>query len=102
VAEPRGVDALLTASVLSWTSRPVQLTEEDSDAQRVNVTLRASVVFEDLVEHRVLWEQQSYTFTAEYDVIGDPEEYFDTELGAVEEVAEDFARAVVSAILQGF
>jgi hypothetical protein len=100
--DAKGVDAVLHGAVVSWTSRPVQLTAQDSDAQRVAVTLRASVSFEDLVEHRILWEQESYTFTAEYDVIGDPDEYFDTELDAIDEVAEDFARAVVSAILQGF
>ena len=93
-----GVDAVLTATVLSWSSRPVQVSSERSTAQRVAVTLRASVKFEDLVENRVRWESLDYTFTAEYDVIGDPDEYFDRELGAVEEVAEDFARAVTSEI----
>ena len=101
-SDSSGVDAVLTATVLSWSSRPVQLSSERSTAQRVAVTLRASVKFEDLVENRVTWESKDYTFTAEYDVIGNPEEYFDRELGAVDEVAKDFARAVTSAILQGF
>lgn len=98
----RGADAVLSGTVTSWTSKPVQLTEEGSEAQRVSVTLKASVRFEDRVQRRVTWQQDAYTFTAEYEVIGDPDEYFDTELAAVEEIAEDFARAVVSAILQGF
>lgn len=101
-SETRGVNAILRGSVLSWTTRPVELSDEHGDAERVAVTLEASVAFEDRVLDRVTWRQEAYRFTSEYDVHGDPDEYFDTELGAVEEVAEDFARAVVSAILQGF
>lgn len=101
-AEEKGADAAFTGTVLAWNNRPVSLTQETSDAQRVSVTLRAAVQFEDRVEKRVTWRQESYTFTQEYDVVGDPDQYFDTELGAVEEVADDFARAVVSAVLQGF
>lgn len=101
-SETRGVDAVLTGTVLSWTARPVQLAEGEGDAERVSVTLEASVLFDDRVLQRVTWKQDKYRFTSEYEVIGDPEEYFDTELEAVEEVAEDFARAVVSAVLQGF
>jgi TolB-like protein len=101
-SETRGADAVLSGSVTSWTSRPVELSESTSQARRVAVTLRASVSFEDRVEKRILWSQDSYSFTSEYEVIGDPEAYFDTELGAVEELAEDFSRALVSALLQGF
>jgi hypothetical protein len=101
-SETRGVDAVLTGRVLSWTSRAIQLAESDSTAQKVSVTLRASVSFEDRVKRRVTWQADGYTFTSEYEVFGDPDDYFDTELGAVEEVAKDFARAVVSAVLQGF
>ena len=100
--DERGADAVLKGTILSWTHRPVLLTREQSEAQRVAVTLRASVAFEDRVTGKVLWRQEGYTFTQEYEVIGDPDEYFDTELTAVEDVAQDFARAVVSAILQGF
>jgi len=100
--DTRGVDAVLSGTVLKWTSKPVGLSEESDEPERVTVTLEASVTFDDRVLRRVTWEEDSYRFTSDYDVIGDVDEYFDTELGAIEEVAEDFARAVVSAILQGF
>jgi outer membrane lipopolysaccharide assembly protein LptE/RlpB len=97
-----GVDAVLSGVVESWNARPVQLGAQRSEAQRVAVTLRASVRFEDKATGRVIYENDAYAFTQEYETIGDPEAYFDTELGAVDEVAEDFARAVVSAIMTGF
>lgn len=100
--DTRGADAVLSGTVLSWTSKPVSLSEESDEPERVTVTLEASVTFDDRVLRRVTWQESSYRFTSDYDVIGDPETYFDTELGAIEEVADDFARAVVSAILQGF
>jgi hypothetical protein len=101
-SETRGVDAVLSGTVLSWTSKSVVLSEESDEPEQVTVTLEASVVFDDRVLQRVTWREDRYRFSSDYDVIGDPDAYFDTELGAVEEVAEDFARAVVSAILQGF
>ena len=100
--EARGADAVLSGTVINWTSKPVGLSSESDEPERVTVTLEASVTFDDRVLRRVTWQEERYRFTSDYDVIGDPDEYFDTELGAVEEVAEDFARAVVSAILQGF
>lgn len=97
-----GVDAVLSGVVESWNSRPVQLGTERSEATRVAVTLRASVRFEERATGRLIYSNDSYAFTKEYDVVGDAESYFDTELGAVDEVATDFARAVISAILSGF
>jgi hypothetical protein len=102
VATDSGADAVMTGSVDGWTARPVQLGTERSEASRVAVTLRASVRFVDKVSGEPIYENDAYAFTREYDVIGDPDAYFDTELGAVDEVAQDFARAVVSACLQGF
>jgi hypothetical protein len=101
-SDTRGVDAVLRGTITSWNSKSLQIGEEDSSAEKVNVTLHASVTFEDRVQRRVTWQADDYTFSAEYDVIGDPDAYFDTELGAVDDVADDFARAVVSAILTGF
>ncbi|MEM7248217.1 MAG: LPS assembly lipoprotein LptE [Acidobacteriota bacterium] len=101
-SDTRNADAILRGSVRGWDAKPVQLSDDRSDAERVTVTLDASVTFEDRVVNRVTWQQDGYKFTGEYDTVGDPTQYFDTELGAVEEVAEDFARAVLSAILQGF
>jgi outer membrane lipopolysaccharide assembly protein LptE/RlpB len=101
VPESTGVDAVLKGSILSFSARPLALTT-DAQASRATVTLQASVRFEDLVENRVLWQQENYSFSADYQVVGDPTQYFDTQLTAVEEVAADFARAVVSAVLQGF
>jgi outer membrane lipopolysaccharide assembly protein LptE/RlpB len=97
-----GVDAVLTGSVKSWTSRPIAFTSNSSETTRAAVTLRASVRFQDLVAGTVPFEDEDYLFTKEYDVVGDPDKYFDTELTAVDGVADDFARAVVSAITQGF
>lgn len=102
VPDAANADAVLVGSIDSWSTRPVELSADRSSAQRVSVTLRANVRFDDLVTDRLIWKQDGYAFTAEYEIIGDPDAYFDTELGAVDEVAEDFARAVVSAILQGF
>src|SRR6185295_10630143 len=61
--DAKGADAVVSGTVLSWTSSPVRLSQENSNAQRVSVTLKASVSFEDVVQHRVTWKQDAYSFT---------------------------------------
>lgn len=102
ISTEAGADAVMRGSVDGWTARPVQLGAERSEATRVAVTLRASVRFMDQASGRALYENDAFAFTREYDVVGDPDAYFDTELGAVDQVAQDFSRAVISATLQGF
>ena len=57
--------------------------------------------------NKVLWENPSVTFREEYDATGgksvvDPAAFFQQDTTALERMATEFARTIVSAILEAF
>ena len=102
-----GADAVLTGTVLSFTRAPSVLeggTEELSGglASTYTVIVRAQVEFKDLVEDNVLWESNSFQFRDDYEIGEDPDEFFDQQGLTVQRMAEEFAKSLVSSILEAF
>ena len=61
----------------------------------------------DLRENKVRWENPSVVFRHEYDVAGgrsilDPAAFFQQDTNALERMSMEFARTIVSAILEAF
>jgi hypothetical protein len=104
--EDVGVDAVLTGKVTAFDLVPAVLKggEEQTanQAARYTVVIRAEVVFRDLVEDREIWSDASFAFREEYEVGEDAEQYFDQEGMALERLAEEFAKTLVSRILEAF
>lgn len=101
-----GVDAVLEGQILSVSAVPVAFTAQQL-ASRYVVTMVARVAFRDLTTDKVLWENPSVTVREEYDVAtggggGDLTTFFGQNANALQRMAEDFARSVVSAILEAF
>ncbi len=101
-----GVDAVLEGQIVAVTVVPVSFTNQQL-ASRYVVTLVARVAFRDLVADKVLWENPSVTLREEYDVAtgsgaADPTTFLGQNANALQRLAEDFARSVVSAILEAF
>ena len=67
-----------------------------------------AIEFRDLTTDEVLWENPQLNFSDEYDVATsgggaiDASLFFGQQSNAVERVARDFARTVVSSILEAF
>ena len=66
-----------------------------------------SIQFVQASDDKVLWENPSQVFREEYQVasggtLADPATFFGQSSNAVERMATDFARSVVSAILEAF
>jgi hypothetical protein len=101
-----GVDAVLTGEITSITIAPASFTEQQQ-AARYNVTVIARLEFKDLKTNTVLWNNPSWVFREEYQAAQgtdalDPNAFFGQEVDALERVATEFARSVVSAILEAF
>lgn len=96
-----GADAVLNGTVLSFTSAPSVL-EEGNQASTYTVVVRAQVEFLDLVEENVIWSSNSFQFRDEYEVGEDPEAFFDQEGLTLQRLAEEFAKSLVSSILEAF
>jgi hypothetical protein len=101
VAEQEGADAVLLGTILDFTVTPVGLGVNE-EASNYMVTIRAQVNFRDLVENRVLFSNNSFLFREQFEIEQSPGDFFDVTNVAIDEIAEQFARSVVSSILEGF
>jgi hypothetical protein len=98
------VDGLLTGEVSSITLTPAAFTT-DRQASRYVLTLTARIEFKDVKANKVLWSNPAMQFREEFDIttdVGDASAFFGQDANALERVATEFARTVVSAILEAF
>jgi hypothetical protein len=106
VPDSLGVDALLTGEVSSVSIAPVSFTDQQL-ASRYIITMTARVELKDLRDNKILWDNPSLLFRQEYEAqssigITDPAAFFSQDLNALERLTTDFARTIVSAILEAF
>lgn len=101
-----GVDAVLSGEITSITLTPAAFTAEQQ-ASRYVLTLVARVEFKDLKTGKVLWSNPAMPFREEFDVTTanaatDPNAFFGQDVNALDRLATEFARTLVSAILEAF
>jgi len=101
VPDKAGADAVLEGVVKGFDTANVAF-DDSGKVTRAEVRITAGFVFRNLVADRVEWENPSFVFRQEYDVVGDPKTYTDQEIVAIQDVSRDFALSVVSQILEGF
>ena len=101
-----GVDAVLTGEITSLTITPASFTQEQQAARYI-ITVTARLEFKDLKTNKVLWDNPALVYREEYQAAQgtgalDPNAFFGQEANALERVASEFARSVVSGILEAF
>jgi hypothetical protein len=101
-----GVDALLTGEVTAVTITPASFNPQQL-ATRYAITMIAKIELRDMKENKVLWENASVMFRQEYEATGgasalDPAAFFQQDANAFERISTEFARTIVSAILEAF
>jgi hypothetical protein len=104
--ETTGVDALLTGEVTAVNIAPASFNPQQL-ASRYALTMTARIELRDLRENKVLWENPSLLFRQEYEATSgrtatDPVAFFQQDVTALERISTDFARSIVSAILEAF
>jgi len=104
--EANGVDALLTGEITAVTIQPTSLNTQQL-ASRYAITMTAKVELRDMRENKVLWENASVMFRQEYDATAgrtviDPAAFFQQDTNSLERITTEFARTIVSAILEAF
>jgi hypothetical protein len=104
--EATGVDALLTGEVTGISVAPVSFTGEQQ-ASRYVITMTVRIELRDVRGGRTMWENPSLAFRQEYEPASgtsalDPAAFFGQEANALERVSTDFARTIVSSILEAF
>lgn len=106
VPDANNVDALLTGEVTGVNVTPASFTDQQL-ASRYIITMTASVALRDVRENKVLWENPGLVFRQEYEAqagqtAADPAAFFNQDTNALDRMSTDFARSIVSAILEAF
>jgi hypothetical protein len=104
--EITGVDAALIGEVTAVSLAPASFNAQQL-ATRYALTMTAKIELRDLHENKVLWENPSLLFRQEYEAtsgtgIADPNAFFQQDVTALDRMASEFARTIVSAILEAF
>jgi hypothetical protein len=104
--ESKDVDALLLGEISSITVVPSAVTEE-RQASSYAIILTAKIEFRDVKADKVLWSNPALQFREEFEVsnttnVTDASAFFGSDQNALERMATEFARTVVSAILEAF
>ena len=103
------VDAMLTGEVTSVSITPASFSATQL-ASRYAITMSARVELRDARANVVLWDNPSLVFRQEYDAAGaqagqtvvDPSAFFGQDTQALDRLSTEFARSIVSAILEAF
>lgn len=99
--EPRGADAVMLGTVKSFYIRPVLL--DDLGRARVfEVIINLALTVRDQTKNKILYDNQNFVFRDQYEISTDPQQFFSEEGPAVERVARDFAKSVMTLLLEGF
>jgi hypothetical protein len=113
VVEPTeaGADGVVRGDIVGISAAPAGFTDAQL-ATRYRFTIVVSVKFEDLAQKRTLWENSALSFSDEYELQSrliaagagaiDAAAFLEQERAAMDRLSTDFARSVVSSILEAF
>jgi outer membrane lipopolysaccharide assembly protein LptE/RlpB len=99
--ETEGMDATLKGTISSVSLVPITF-NSDGRAREYNVIIYAKVIFTDEIEKKVIFQNPAFLFRGKYEIDENEVQFFDRQSQAIDDIAQDFAESVVSAILEGF
>lgn len=100
------VDAVLRGTVTSIRVDPISLAQNQL-ASRYTIMMTARIELRDTRANTLLWENPSLVFRQDYEAssganAADAAAFFGHETNALDRLSDEFARAIVSAILEAF
>jgi outer membrane lipopolysaccharide assembly protein LptE/RlpB len=100
VADQKQADGLLLGEILSFKVQPIAFSAAGI-ATRFKITVITSIVFTDLINQRVIFQDENFIYTEEYEI---PEglDFETMENRALDQMAEKFARQLVVSLVEGF
>jgi outer membrane lipopolysaccharide assembly protein LptE/RlpB len=99
--ETDSADATLKGTVLTAAAAPLTYDAHTGRISSAVVTVTMKVTLTDR-SGRVLFENQNYTFREQYQVSREVTSFFEEETPALERMAQDFARSLVSDVMEAF
>lgn len=109
VPDQTGVDAVLTGDIISTRVDALSVNPSTGLATGRAVTVTANIILRSLHDDSVIWQNGTMTFRQEYSAqnvttqnIVDPNAFFSQDATALDRLSTEFARSIVSAILEAF
>ena len=104
--DANNVDAVLNGEISSLTVAPATFTEE-RQASKYVITVVVKVEFRDVKADKVLWSNPYLQFREDYEVsntgnVTDAAAFLGQDVNALDRLAVELARTIVSAILEAF
>lgn len=99
-----GVDAVIAGEITSISIAPSAFNNQ-RQATRYQLVLTAKIEFRDAKDNRVIWSNPAMQFREDYEISGtisDPNAFFGQDTNALDRLAAEFARTLVSALLEAF
>jgi outer membrane lipopolysaccharide assembly protein LptE/RlpB len=100
-AESDSADATLHGTVLSTYTAPLTYDSQTGRVASMLVTVSMKVSLNDR-QGKALYQNQAYVFREQYEISSDLNSFFEEDSPAFERLSQDFARTLVSNILEGF
>jgi hypothetical protein len=105
--QPTGVDATLIGEVSSISITPASFSPNTQLASRYVITMSARIELRDNHSNSALWENPSLVYREDYEATSgsgplDPTAFFGQQTNALDRITSEFARNIVSAILEAF
>jgi hypothetical protein len=101
----QGADAVLAGEILSINIAPAAFNAQ-RQATKYALVLTAKIEFRDVKENKVLWSNPAMQFREEYEdisgMVTDVNAFFGQDVNALDRLATEFARTLVSSILEAF
>jgi outer membrane lipopolysaccharide assembly protein LptE/RlpB len=106
VPDDTGTDAVLKGDITGISIRPTAF-DSNQQASRYEITVVVKVEFRDVTTDKVLYENPAQTFKEEYEVTtgqsaSDANSFLGQNSNALERLSTDFAKTVVTAVLEAF
>jgi outer membrane lipopolysaccharide assembly protein LptE/RlpB len=103
--DTNNVDAILTGTITSVVFNNTAYTA-GSQASRVSLVVTASFEFRDVRDNKVLWSSASMRYQEEFQPTSatttDATAFFGQDANAMQRLAQNFARSVITSILEAF
>jgi hypothetical protein len=71
-------------------------------ARVFEVIISVALTVRDQTKNKILYDNQNFLFRDQYEISTDPQQFFSEEGPAVDRVARDFAKSVLTTLLAGF
>jgi len=102
VADPNAADAILTGAVINYFAYPTVFDQTTGRAAGIQIIAVLQLRLTDRVSGKLLFDRPAFEARQRYEISTDQLAYFEENAPAMDRMARDVARTVVSAILENF